>query len=1098
MPRNQSNSAKDQLRQNEERAMSMFTPNFDNHDRRSENAKNLDIAENKVQTPTKESIAQREAEGGQTNKTPWQNNVSDKKNKPKPKGILQASKKYGAAILIATTLLFGAGGSFLYTAAAPVAYVMNTVGDLNDAVAASDIAGFKILKYKTPLTDDIVSGCTVLSIRCRFKTMTPKMVASYNKAGVEVLSDKTKFGRSVVYGYKFRGETMDAETFHTKAKTDPNLRQAVKSGKNMKYLTVSDNTFIRKVLKRFGISMKPIELTGSHEDRVNKLMNRVDTDDIQDLKFLAYDEKDNPLEDSSGKIAYVDSSGNVLNPDGSIDTSQTAAKFRLDGTDIIYDSTNFKKAQVSIDNIKAKNQKLAQRPPIEVNKNVLSIVNVLGWLDIACSLKNAIGAASVAAKIGNSLHLAQYAMPVLSLAGSMKAGEISEEDSKVLGEFFMNVDERKTITGIKTMNSDGSGEVGEIPNPNYGKNVMNSNLYEMSSTGKFTSPNIDNKNFSVGLGTNTIASIFSGVSSVMDAIINLGSKDDLVCNVVQNWAVRGVGVIIGLITATGTGGASVGVGILQNFGFSLALMQANSFIVDSITGSIIGSDMDKSPSSRAAALWTGLSVITGESAKARGLIPGNSDQIVAYAKLKNESNQDYLAIESKKSSPLDTSNPYSFLSRFISSIASYSNTSDDFILSFSKIASLVTGSFSYVVDSQITHASTLDKTRFEQCNDTTYQSIGIDADVQCNLRYIMPDADLELDVDEVALYMENNGYVEPNTTTGLPKGYVAPKQSDSQGIIMDAIKGFPNSLISDYFNFRSTQWGVGNGAEYGKYLDYCVYRTMPYGETYEESGAVGSADSGWINGTKCLETGEPYNYFRMYTLYKTVNNMDEEFSENYTEGIPLAQNTATTGNTTTTNPTTGAVNPNVGVGGLDFQQAVSFMNYYYNNKYALQGCPGEFFCPDDYINQCTAFTYYFNTKFITTGTGRGNGEDVVGYLLSDHSDKYTQVYSSNIQPFSIYSLDGNYGHTGVILGVGSDGSIIVGEANVELSESYNGLIEKEVFGSYDINDVVSVSHWDSITSWENAMSSDWNLTNPSYAAPVEADSVLSKVQASLN
>lgn len=188
----------------------------------------------------------------------------------------------------------------------------------------------------------------------------------------------------------------------------------------------------------------------------------------------------------------------------------------------------------------------------------------------------------------------------------------------------------------------------------------------------------------------------------------------------------------------------------------------------------------------------------------------------------------------------------------------------------------------------------------------------------------------------------------------------------------------------------------------------------------------------------------------------------------------------------------------VSVGGLTYDQAKNMMKYYYDNRATYFN---DFWNTSGQSVQCTAFSYYFNTRFITTGTGQGNGVDVTKNLISIFPNFYKSTTKDTLQPFSIFSLSHNTaGHTGVILGIESDGSVIVGEGNIDTSSlnEANGLIEKEVTGtrSDPIKGVVAAEHWKDIDSWINAMAS-WGLTNPTFASPVNEGDVISKVQASL-
>jgi hypothetical protein len=190
-------------------------------------------------------------------------------------------------------------------------------------------------------------------------------------------------------------------------------------------------------------------------------------------------------------------------------------------------------------------------------------------------------------------------------------------------------------------------------------------------------------------------------------------------------------------------------------------------------------------------------------------------------------------------------------------------------------------------------------------------------------------------------------------------------------------------------------------------------------------------------------------------------------------------------------------NSSVGVGGLTYAQAQTFMKYYssYSNRSKYLASP---WTSGVYRYQCTTLIYYFNTRFVTPGTGSGDGYQVASKLISGHPSVYKSVTASTLQPFTIFSMGpGAPGHTGIILGIGSDGSIVVGEANISIGKP-SGLLEDTVYGSKsDLPDgVSSAEHWQSVTAWESYMKSI-GYTPTGFAAPINESAVISKVQASL-
>lgn len=94
------------------------------------------------------------------------------------------------------------------------------------------------------------------------------------------------------------------------------------------------------------------------------------------------------------------------------------------------------------------------------------------------------------------------------------------------------------------------------------------------------------------------------------------------------------------------------------------------------------------------------------------------------------------------------------------------------------------------------------------------------------------------------------------------------------------------------------------------------------------------------------------------------------------------------------------------------------------------GPPGQNFngqCDALSCGQCTALSMWFvNNKTNYTSLGRGNGVAVVANLAEDNRDKGLQT-GSTPKPYAVFSWKaggGGAGHTGVVIGVLSDESII--------------------------------------------------------------------------
>jgi hypothetical protein len=134
-------------------------------------------------------------------------------------------------------------------------------------------------------------------------------------------------------------------------------------------------------------------------------------------------------------------------------------------------------------------------------------------------------------------------------------------------------------------------------------------------------------------------------------------------------------------------------------------------------------------------------------------------------------------------------------------------------------------------------------------------------------------------------------------------------------------------------------------------------------------------------------------------------------------------------------------NCSVGAGGLTWDQAVIAANKLssWNSVFCGSGSiKSNFYCSWT-SGYCTAGSAWLAVTTAPDGVrvpGLPNGVDVANTLVSGEPSVYVKANpdGSNLQPFSVWSFgdgsaSGEPGHTGTIVGIGSDGSIITLETN---------------------------------------------------------------------
>lgn len=765
------------------------------------------------------------------------------------------------------------GGGFLAGSLAPIAFFTNVVDDLNDQLSALDIRQDKMTRTKilNVERDASLKGCTTLSVRCKFKSLSSTQVANFKENGIEV-KGKTIAGRMFPETYTYRdGQPLKPSEFADVLKTNASARLDFKAAVNMRYLGFKDFVYKKWTQARFKISDAAAKLSGTEEERAKQLASGEASLATQLPKFV-----EAGVDPETNKPRWV-LEGDTGNPPRYYNEVEVQA---------ILDKAN---ALVSADT----KPPSEMDPKAKIGVQLLKTLSIVGAADLICSLKNEIGHAAVVAKYARYLQYARYIAPIASLAFKIKAGDASPGDGAAIGRFFTSTDGRAMITDVagSMQGSGSSSTIPEIdtfaqkPNPYYGKNAMDSSLYKMSVNGGSSQTTESTLKYSLGMGASQIMAAVGATAAVIDTIINFGSSDDTTCRVVQNWFVRGVGFIVGIVSAIGSGGGSIALNLGIIAGIMAGFYAVNAILSSMLKGEVVPKNIDQLPEDRGAIAWTGTSTLTAETARARGLIPGKAKDIVSYKANGTQSMSDYATIDQRSVSPFDTSSPYSTISKIATKINLFKPQDNSLSSYIATARSLVSTSYSRVLSPSSAYAATIDPNRFKQCTDRNYEEMGIDADVQCNVRYIMPQKDLALDTDAVAKYMEDKGFVEPNTTTGLPAGYTPPAAAEASGFVKGLIDGFTGS----FYNNRASLYTN----KYALFLDYCAYRALPFGKTYDDPGAFGSAGDEWVTGKKCMDQDDPdMSNFRIYTLDKSVADISE----------PVPEGTPTTAATTSTTP----------------------------------------------------------------------------------------------------------------------------------------------------------------------------------------------------
>lgn len=798
----------------------------------------------------------------QSNTYSYHPGVTDKANNQGFNGLKGFAKRKGATGLIIALILLAIGGPMALLPLGPIMFFENISRDLNDQVKAVDSRFLFMARNKLPSSDraKALAGCSKLTIRCKFATLGKKQVEKLKYAGVEVEGDKAFSirDRTVPKSYTYRGKKYSPPEWAKALKTDPNVINAQRTANNARYSSVSDKSFMSNVYEKFGISKRAPEVKGNTPaERVNALLDRAGTSNIEDLKFTKQ----------------------VVN-------GKETGKYVLDNSSStkVYTDKEVKKMQASIDQIRN------AKPPSVAKSSALKALSVLGYYDLACSVKNMLGGATIAAKIATKAQQIQAFAPIAADVYKIKAGDATPQDAETVGKFFNDTDNRKTVSDLAATKFDSnnnstnlSGGIATKSNPNYGKSALDSSLYSMSTNGGVAQPSETRGQFSLGLGKSFLSSMIGGTAGALSMALNLGSGNG-VCKFVQNFAVRGAGLIVGIALGGFSGGSSIAIQVGLTGTIIAGMWLLQNVINSALGGNVVANaDLTSNTVARGDMLWTGEAAALGDGAQARGMMPASASQITSYLSDQNQVNLAYDNIDKASvTNQLDPTQQFSFAGSFARSILS-SITGMSWI---GNIGSILNTSINDISGTSA-FAKSSDINRFKTCDDAEYSKLAIGADVQCNVRYFMPADELNMKTDAVAAYMEKN-YANP--VTGLPDGYTPPSPTEVQNKALEFAKGLTTSFLPPK--------SLPN--DYARFLEFCAYRSLPYGTTFQDGSAAGSDD--WQTGKNCLKTTAPFNYFRVYTMDKTVQEARDSDATDQTQNQSSSTSTSTSNSGSVTWP----------------------------------------------------------------------------------------------------------------------------------------------------------------------------------------------------
>ena len=617
-------------------------------------------------------------------------------------------------------------------------------GEFNDQLAALDVRSTLLLKkkYSAELTKGI---CDPVSIRCKYQTIREGsgLAKRLRNAGIEIEGEKSLIpGRIKPTHFIYDGNRIPANKLLENAKTNPNLRSALRKGYDPIYAAFSDKNAksIRGIL---GLKKSSSVKSSTDVDDMNEDLKEVaaGTDEIPpDGKKLT----DTGEKDANGDPIWEDSDGNTYN-----DEQANRINNSID--------QGFDRAKLA--------NKVSKTAIKSSLKGALTVSAMgAGAVDSACTAWTMIRVAGFAAKQYQQLQLIRYGYEFVKIAHKQKYGDLTAEEMNFFGD------------KLTSTNSDG-------------KAAMDSAGYRFAAYGDAFNPGTFNVSSSKNAADNEEAAkqvllqneqsryvngqlLNQNVMSQLISYISKGSNNvdaaDKVCKFTKSW--KGQALVFGLaatglIVGIASGGLSLGAGAaLQGaasvtISIALALLQPK--LIDMAKGEVIKGDENGNETGNA--ITSGMGAYNARTAQSRGLRPATETAYASYTQETNRVAAEYAEQERSSLSPFDPTSRHTFLGSIMAEVLPYTSKQSTIGTSIVASTSLIGRTMASLVGSKTAKAASPDK--YSQCDDVEYQKYNLAADPFCNVRYALPG--LSTDSEAVLDKMIAGGYVTETDPTPL-------------------------------------------------------------------------------------------------------------------------------------------------------------------------------------------------------------------------------------------------------------------------------------------------------------------------------------------
>ncbi len=759
----------------------------------------------------------------------WTNNVGEAAKTKATSRVKGWFKKAGPALGIGGTL--GIGGFILLALTSPTLLVVQMketmVGRFNTQLSSMEARSNKILYAK-------MNGATKgfcnskLTIKCKFTSMSDKQVKKLAAAGIEVVpSDRTSItGRVIPASLTFNDQEIRPGDFASTAGKDAEFRRALKQAYNPKYAGFVGKAWAN-VAERYKVNKQPPELNADEdEEKAKAKINEIAKEGTEDSGTRVRAAGSAECEDSS---CYTEEQAEKVNADA--DAIDAGAK---DGS--------------AASNVREKLSGIN-------NGAVSSFFKVSAPFDYACQGYGALTTLSYAAKAIRAAQLVRYAVIFMGVADSVKAGVSPEpEDVALLGTIL--------TTTVKSTEDASVTKVGA---------ATDSFGYKYAAYGDSSASNnstqIANR-FMAGGG-------FVGeMSAVTAAVLTpLGGREGAraTCGFLANPIVQGASIVLGVaslfvpganvakIAASAAAGVAVGVAIAV-----LPSMLAD-IVAGTVTQDIVGEEAGN-------AITSGSGTLMSDALAAQnGNAPMTKEDAVAYNDLQTTTNDQYIADELIDASPMDATNPHTFLGSIAAALIPLQSSSNP----VTTVGSLLTSTLANLTPSSKALTTEEYAKTLNVCKDLDVTEVNYAADPFCNVIRGIPPKYLGKDPLVVVDELVDAGDL---TEDGAPSG--AYTEFITACITNEEPLGYASADIG--FDGAAAKKCIINDANANYYLNYIDQR-VDLGLSDEDTVGAEAAPSGAAGAA--IDMDNLYN--DSTDVGCAVNTVDKGLSTGYNNGTPF-------------------------------------------------------------------------------------------------------------------------------------------------------------------------------------------------------------------